>query len=114
MIISTEKAFDILPYAVSIIEKLDMKGYILQNKELINTEDKDKVNKIMDEKGFDFVMHILKNTSKVKTEVFDIIAVVQDKSVNEVKSQPINITINLFKTLLQDTELMRFFKLAVK
>ena len=102
-----------LPHAVSMIEKLDMKGYILNNKELLNAKDKEASKKIMDSKGFDFVMHILKNTGKVKTEVFEILAIVQDKPVEEIKAVPFGKTIKQLKELLQDTELMSFFKSAM-
>jgi hypothetical protein len=113
MTITTEQAFDMLPYAVSIIEKLDMKGYILKNKELLNTKDKEAAQEKMDDKGFDFVMHILKNTGKVKTEVFEILAIVQGKSVEEVKAAPFGDIIKQLKILLKDTELMNFFKSAM-
>ena len=113
MNISTEKAFDMLPHAVVMIEKLDMKSYILNNKEFLNAKEKDDAKKIMDAKGFDFVMHILKNTGKVKTEVFEILAIVQDKSVKEIKAMPFGETIKQLKELLQDTELIGFFKQAM-
>jgi vacuolar-type H+-ATPase subunit C/Vma6 len=113
MKISTEKAFDLLPHAVNMIEKLDMKGYILKNKELLNAKDKNAAKNIMDEKGFDFVMHILKNTGKVKPDVFEILAIVQEKTVEEIKATPFGETYKQLKELLQDTELLSFFKSAM-
>lgn len=108
--ITTEKAFDMLPCAVEIIEKLDMRGYILKNKELIDAKDRDTA---MKEKGFDFMMHILKNTSKVKTEVFEILAIASDQSVEDIKAKPFSETLNQLKVLMQDEELMDFFKQAM-
>ena len=113
MIISTEKVFDILPFAVDMVEKLDMKGYILKNKEILDAKDKDAVGEVAEGKGFDFVMHILKNIGKIKTEVFETLAVVHDKSADEIKAQPFRVTAMQLKELLQDKELMGFFKSAM-
>ena len=113
MTINTEKAFDMLPYAVEIIEKVDMRGYILRNKGVLNTKDKDDADKILKDKGFDFAMHIHKNTGKIKSEVFEILAIVHDKPADEIKAQPFSETILQLKVLLQDKELIGFFKSAM-
>ena len=113
MKISTEKVFDMLPHVVVVIDKLDMKGYILNNKELINTKDKESAQKIVEAKGFDFVIHILKNTGKVKEEVFEILSIVHEMPIEAVKAMPFGHTVKYLKELLQDTELMSFFKSAM-
>ena len=107
MTISTEKAFDMLPHAVDIIEKLDIKKYILDNQ--IKTKDE----KLIKDKGFNMIMHILKNSAKVKKEVFQIVAIALEKNSDEVKKQPPGETISAFKKLMQDSELMSFFSNAM-
>ena len=106
MQITTEKAFDLLPAVAEIIEKLDLKKYI--------TENQTKNEKQLEQKGLDLVLHIIKNTGTIKTEVFEVLAIVQDTTVEEVKSQPASKTIKQFKELLSDKELMSFFKSAVQ
>jgi hypothetical protein len=112
--IATEKAFDMLPYASDLISKLDIKSYILANKDLLAAKDKGDAEKAMNDKGFDFLMYILKNSAKVKEEVFNLLAIVQDKTVDEIKRQPFATTISQFKDLLQDNELLSFFKFAMR
>lgn len=104
--VSTEKAFDMIPHAVSIVEKLDIKNYIVQNKH----ESKEE----QESKGFDFVMFALKNVNKIKNEVFELLAIMNETTAEEIKVQPFAQTIQQFKTLLENKDLMGFFLGAMR
>src|SRR5690625_2927585 len=113
MRISTEKAFDALPYAVEIYEKLKFENYIKATREKIGIEKKQ--GKKVDEMtvGIDVFKFVLKNLNKVKEEVFYLLATVEDKTVDEVKEQDMMVTIKGLKDLLSNKELVELFKSAM-
>ncbi len=111
MVIGTEKALDMLPYAVEIIDKIDVTTW----KKKFLKENKGKDNPDMThEAGIELIKHIIKNIGKVKKEVFEIVAIAQESNIDEVKKQSIVITINTFKSIYQDKELVDFFTEALK
>lgn len=55
------------------------------------------------------IMVLLKN---YKNEVFDILSIICDKTVDEIKAQSIGATINSIKVLLQDEDFKSFFQNA--
>lgn len=109
MIITTEKAFDLLPSAVEVYEKLNVDKYIK------DTRKKNKGRKVeaMDA-GIDLFKFVLKNISKAKTEIFEIVAVVEDKTPQEIKEQSLPDTINSIKRIFGDEELIGLFKSAMQ
>lgn len=102
--INTEQAFDMLPYVSDIYAKLDFESY----RKTINK------GKDIETVGLDAIMFIIKNSGKIKAEIFEIVAVVDGKTADEVKKQPITKTLFTFKALFTDTELMDFFKGAMQ
>ncbi|HBV88316.1 MAG TPA: hypothetical protein DEF42_17125 [Desulfosporosinus sp.] len=107
--ISTEKVFDMLPIVVDLYDKLDLDSY---RKDIIEkNKDNKNVNKEM--LGIDWFKYILKNSAKVKEEVFEIVSIFEDKPVEEVKAQSFGKTINTIKEIITDKETMSFFKQAV-
>lgn len=109
MKISSEQAFDMLPYAVDIFEKLDLKGYRKKIKEKYKGKQKVDVDRI----GIDSVIYIVKNSSKIKEEFFSIVAIAENKTVEQVKSQSPIETVKVFKEIFENNELMVFFKQAM-
>lgn len=109
--LSTEKAFDILPYVSDIYEKIDIAVFIKSYKE--KTKGKDvKQNQMI--AGLDLFSFILKQSSKVKEEFFNIVAIMEDKKATEVRKQPFIQTITTIKELFADKELVDFFKGAME
>ena len=106
--ISTEKAFSALPIVVSIYDKLDIDGYrkkfAEENKG--TTADAETV-------GTDLIKYILTNTPKVKEEAFSVVALIEDKTVEEIKAQSFAKTFIAIKEIFQDQDLIGFFKSAV-
>lgn len=98
--ISTEKVFDTLPIIVDIYEKLDIAEYKKTFK-----KDADKK-----EAGINLFKYIFKHSKNIKNEIFEIVAILEDKEIEEVKKQGIMNTIKTLKELFQDDEIVNFFK----
>lgn len=108
--INTEQAFDMLPHVIEIYEKLDLDNY---RKSLM---EKHKGQKEIDtnEVGLSVILYIVKNSTKVKEEFFTIVAIADNKTVEEIKSQSLILTAKTFKEIFSDPELMDFFKTAMQ
>lgn len=107
--LSTEQTVDMLPHVVDIYEKANVKEYIRKAKK----ENKGKKVDI-EEEGLDLILYIIKSLSKVKDEVFEVIAIAQVKDIEEVKKQPLSETLKALKELFTDEKLMDFFKEAMQ
>jgi|SRR5690625_841645 len=113
MNISTEKAFDMLPYAVEIYEKLKIDNYIKATRK--KNEIQKKQGKKIDEitVGIDLFKFVLKNINNVKEEVFYLLSVIEDKEVKEIREQSMIVTVKGLKELLTNKELVELFKSAM-
>ncbi|MGD6832582.1 hypothetical protein ACQCT5_10485 [Sutcliffiella halmapala] len=109
--IKTEKAFDMLPFVADIYEKLDLQGYVQKN--IIKAKD-GKTDELQVNAGIKITVFVMKNSPKIKEEIFHIVALAQEKDVEEVKSQPLIHTINTFKAIFANDELVSFFKSAMQ
>lgn len=106
--ISTEAAFDALPYVMEVYDKLDLDSYrkkVSKQYKVKNTKKPD-----LTEVGIDLFKYVLKNISKAKEEIFSVIAIFENKTPEQVKAQPIAETIKSLRTVFQDKEVMDFFK----
>ena len=114
--LSTEKAFDMLPTFVDIYDKLDIDGY----RQMVAEELKEQVEKegatdqLKIGAGLGLFKYIFKKSPKIKAEIFELVAIFTDKTVEEVKGQPWTETIMTFKNIFSDRDLMDFFKSAVQ
>lgn len=106
--ISSEKAWDMLPYVSDIYEKLDITKYIESNQIQLNPDDDFKT--MMLSVGLGMFSYILKSTPKIKTEVFTIVSILEDKTMEEVLAQSPTKTIKAFRSIFEDKELLGFFK----
>lgn len=107
--ITTEQAFDMLPMVVSIYDKLEFKKYT----EEVRAKNKNKKNVDATAVGLDIFMYIIRNCQKVKEEIFEIVSVIDHKTVEEVKNQNILITFQSFKRIFENEQLKDFFKQAM-
>ena len=64
--------------------------------------------------GINLFKFVLKNSAKVKNEVFEIVAVFEEKTIEEIKEQNFMVTINSFKTIFADKDAVSFFKEAMR
>lgn len=105
----TDKAFDMLPYVVDAYEKLDIDNYIKEKRKEY------KENPVsQNQAGIDLFKYILRNAAKIKIEIISIVAVMQDKTPEEVAKQDFMLTVIQIKNLLTDKEKMDFFEEAVQ
>ena len=109
--ISSEKVFDMLPFVSDIYEKTNINKYITDQKKKITTGNQSEA-KIMGY-GLDMFSYIMKQSPKVKKEFFNIVAILEDKTIEEVKKQGLGQTIGVIKSLFEDEETMSFFKSAM-
>lgn len=107
---NTEKAFDMLPSVIVLYDKLGIDEY----RKKISQENKGKKNVNSELLGIDLFKHVLKNSAKVKEEVFEIVSFFEDKTIKEVKSQNFMKTINTIKAIFADTETTDFLKQAMQ
>ena len=111
--LTTEKAFDILPYVSDIYEKIDIKEFINEYREK-NKGNKDDIEQKQILSGLDLFSFILKQSGKVKEEFFEIVAIAEDMKVEDVKKQSFAKTIKTIKEIFTDKELTDFFKEAMQ
>lgn len=107
--ITSEKVFDMLPTVVTLYDKLDIDSY---RKKLAKENTKKKLDS--NDLGIEIVKYVLKNSSKVKEDFFEIVAIFDDKTVEEVKLQSFGKTINSIKEIFSDKETVGFFKDAIQ
>jgi len=107
---NSEKAFDMLPSIVDLYDKLDLDGY----RKKIAEEHKGKKDVNNKALGIDLFKYILKNSGRIKEEVFEIVAIVEEKSIKEVKAQSFIETINTIKEIFSDEETTDFFSAAMQ
>lgn len=109
--LSTEKAFEILPYISDIYEKLDFSEFIKKYQENKVEEDNERRQIIA---GLDIFSFIMKQSGKVKDEFFNIVAIVEDKEIEEIKKQSFAKTLKTVKDIFTDKETVDFFKQAMQ
>ncbi|MBU3176093.1 hypothetical protein KPL47_06890 [Clostridium estertheticum] len=107
--ISTEKVYDMLPVVTVLYDKLDLDGY---RKKFIK-ENKGKKDIDKNAIGIDVFKHILKNSQKVKEEIFEVVAIFEEQTVEEVKAQSFMKTLNSLKEIFSDKETVDFLKQAI-
>ena len=110
--ITTEKAFDLLPYVADIFDQLDLEK-VLDEKRAEAKKQKGTAEERQKALGLSMIMHIIKNTDKCKKSFFPMISILCDCTEEEAKQKPISETIAALKSLFADEELMGFFKSAV-
>lgn len=99
--IAIDKLINIAPIIAELRPKLktdeDFKKFIADNKE----------NKL---DNFDFVLKILPLfLRKYKQEIYEILSVISDKTVDEIANQSIGATISTIKELIADDDFKSFF-----
>lgn len=98
--LNSKKAIRMLPYAIDAVEKLDLISAVKNNKN--------------DKKGLDLIKHVSKNIDMAEEEIFNIVAIYTEKTVEEVEQQSIVETLLALKDLFSDKDLIDFFKQAMQ
>ncbi|MDR7870306.1 MAG: hypothetical protein RIN55_05570 [Tissierellaceae bacterium] len=110
--LSTEKAFEILPYISDIYEKIDVKDFVKKYKEKSKDIEGNEENQII--AGLDLFSYLFKQSGKITDELFSILSVIEDKKVEEIKKQPLKVTLGRIKEIFTDEDLVDFFKGAMQ
>jgi len=109
MKLDTEKALDLLPHIVDVYDKLNVDSYIKK------TKAKNKGKKVEAElAGIDLFKYVMKNIGKAKEEIFEVVSILEEKTVAEVREQSIFETIKSIKAIFNDEELVELFKSAMQ
>lgn len=98
--LNTEKIFDILPLISDLYDKLNIDEY---RKNIDKNED-------LQTAGLKLFKYIFKNSKLIKEEIFEIVAIIEDKTTEEVKKQGIGSTLKTLKEIYEDEEINSFFK----
>ena len=99
MKLTAETIFDIMPDAVIIFEKLDVKAFVQANK-----------SKGQDELGAALISHVLKSSARCKTQFFNVIARVRGVSPADAKKLSLGELAETLQVLGNDKDLITFFK----
>lgn len=103
--IEIEKIVDILPYIVDIYDKLEFSTFSKSLHKGISQK----------EAGIKVTLHVMKNAPRIKEEIFKIIAILEDMTLEEARKRGLSSSIKSLKALFEnDQELMYFFKSAMK
>jgi len=109
MIFSTEKAFDMLPTVVVMYDKLDIDGY----RKKLKAESKGKKDISATVLGVDLFKYILKRSAEIKEEVFEIVSIAEDMTIEAVKAQDFTKTIKTMREIFTDKDTAELFKSAI-
>ncbi|WP_051189145.1 hypothetical protein [Halalkalibacillus halophilus] len=108
--INSEQVFDMLPYVADLYEKSGFDSY----RKEIRKKYQGKKNVDSLDPAIDAVRFILKNSNKVKDEFFNIVAIAEERKVEEVKKQSYIKTMRSIKRIFSDPDLVDFFKEAMQ
>ena len=107
MFITNEKAFELIPHVMDIYEKIKPEIDKSLTPEHVKGKSQEEVGLIMQKQFF-------RNISKVKNEIFEIMAVIEDRTAEEIKKDDFIATSKKIINLLKDKELLDFFKSAMQ
>ena len=106
--ISSEKIFDMLPMIVVIYDKLDLDVY----RKKIQEENKEKKLSTKD-LGIVLGKYVLTNSKNVKEELFEIVAIMQEITLEEAKARGPFKMLTALKEIFTDKDAVDFFKQAI-
>lgn len=107
--VTTNQAFDMLPTVVTMYDKLDIDGY----RKKLKAESKGKKDVSASVIGVDLFKYILKSSGKIKEEVFEIVSIAEDMTIEAVKAQDFTKTIKTMREIFTDKDTTELFKQAI-
>jgi hypothetical protein len=102
--LDTKKAFQILPYMAKVLKKVDFKVFL----ETVDYKDD------VDSAGMSFLVFLMENADKCYDEVVSIVALLDDKTEDEIAEQDFFDTMETLGQVLQNEKLMAFFGQAMR
>lgn len=95
MVIKTKVLFKLL----KLVKKIGVLDEIKSLFRVVSNTKKEDLEKLQEEAGIDLVIKIISNLDTTETEVYDLLADIQEKTADEIKEQDLDITINTLKEL---------------
>lgn len=111
MKLTSEQCLDALPYFAEIVEQLGLVSEF--GKLRLNKDKKPKTTEEVEKAGLEFILYIVKNSGKCKVAFFEFVAILMGCTPDEAKKKPPAETIGVLKELVEDKELLGFFRSAV-
>lgn len=102
---------------IKMMNKLNIKQEIKEfyfNKVDISGKSEEEKEQLTQEKGSDLVFALLEKLPNAEKEVFDFFALYSGKTVEEIKAQELDETIDMFMALFKDKTFATFFRQATK
>lgn len=114
MTISTERAFDMLPHAAAILERLELEKVGAR----LLAETRQAQPELAGEAlqmavGLAIIKHVLRHSAEVKEDFFALLAAATGSAVGTAKARPLAEQLQLLRDIFLDPELMSFFRRAV-
>lgn len=114
MTISTERAFDLLPHAVAILEELELQAVGARLlAETRQTQPELAGEALQMAVGLAVIQHVLRHAAEVKDEFFALVAAATGTDIKTAKARPLAEQLQLLREIWLDPELMSFFRSAV-
>ena len=113
--LSTDKGIELLPLIGSIYEKLDIKEYMKAQAQKAVTKHEGLSREEMAKKiGLDVLLDtvfilVFKNAKSIKEEIFEIVSIVQEIDIEDVKKQGLFKTVKALKEILNDEDIKELF-----
>lgn len=98
---NAEQALEILPLVSTIIEKTQMIDYAT------------KFKKVGQKEGIKIINHMVAHSKSCKEELFEVVATIKGKTIEEVKKQSVIELFNDLKEIFAEKDVLDFFKQAM-
>lgn len=102
--ISTKKAFQIMPFLANILDKIHFKEFFAE----VSAEQGEE------KAGIDFTIFLMKNVDKCMGDVCNAVAILEDKELKAVEEQDVFETLDTLNELFKNEKLMAFFGSAMR
>ena len=100
---------------IKIIKKLDLKTALKEMYSSKKVKDKDSnEDETNRQLGLDIAFVIIENMDAAENEIFELLASVSDKTVNEIRELELSELIAMIRDIFVENDLASFFKSAVK
>lgn len=104
MVIKTKVLFKLL----KLVKKIGILDEIKSLFRVVNDAKKEDLEKMQEEAGIDLVIKIVSNLDITETEVYDLLADIEEKTIDEIKEQDLNNTIDILKELFTSSVFRSF------
>lgn len=113
MTITTEQVLDMMPAVADIYDKLDFENLIKESRKKFKAQKNVEIEDITIDAMSEIGKKVFRNAPKIKKEIFEVVAIAQGLTAEQVKEQSFAKTLATFKAIFKDEEIMELFKSAM-